>query len=201
MPRPTTSAAICAHSPSAALPPPRWRGGCRRSGSSIASSMRRDSAVTIPRRSSKGRSAAARCRRCSTIEDVDRLLAAAQAGAPRAHRGGAAARGAAQCLLELVYATGLRVSELVALPASAAERNARMLMVRGKGGKERLVPLNDAAKRAMTEYRALLEMAQAASRPPTAKPSPQSRRRSNRNGCFLPSATPAISPASISRAN
>ena len=49
-------------------------------------------------------------------------------------------------LLELVYATGLRVSELVSLPASAAERNARMLVVRGKGGKERLVPLNDAAK-------------------------------------------------------
>ena len=50
------------------------------------------------------------------------------------------------CLLEVLYATGLRVSELVALPVSAAERNARMLLVRGKGGKERLVPLNEAAK-------------------------------------------------------
>jgi integrase/recombinase XerD len=50
----------------------------------------------------------------------------------------------------------LRVSELVALPASAAERNAQMLSIVGKGGKERLVPLNDAAKQAMTEYRALL---------------------------------------------
>ena len=59
------------------------------------------------------------------------------------------------CLLEVLYATGLRVSELVSLPASAAERNARMLVVRGKGGKERLVPLNDAAKTAMAEYRAL----------------------------------------------
>ena len=56
------------------------------------------------------------------------------------------------CLLEVVYATGLRVSELVALPASAAKRDQRMLVVRGKGGKERLVPLNQAAKRAMTEY-------------------------------------------------
>ena len=52
----------------------------------------------------------------------------------------------------MVYATGLRVSELVALPASAARRDQRMLVVRGKGGKERLVPLNRAAKRAMAEY-------------------------------------------------
>ena len=56
------------------------------------------------------------------------------------------------CLLEVVYATGLRVSELVALPAAAARRDQRMLVVRGKGGKERLVPLNQAAKRAMAEY-------------------------------------------------
>jgi integrase/recombinase XerD len=56
------------------------------------------------------------------------------------------------CLLETVYATGLRVSELVALPASAAKRDQRMIVVRGKGGKERLVPLNQAAKRAMEDY-------------------------------------------------
>jgi integrase/recombinase XerD len=52
----------------------------------------------------------------------------------------------------VVYATGLRVSELVALPASAARQDQRMLVVRGKGGKERLVPLNNQAKRAMSEY-------------------------------------------------
>jgi integrase/recombinase XerD len=56
------------------------------------------------------------------------------------------------CLLEVLYATGLRVSELVALPESAARRDQRMLVVRGKGGRERLVPLNNAAKRAMAEY-------------------------------------------------
>jgi integrase/recombinase XerD len=60
------------------------------------------------------------------------------------------------CLIEVLYATGLRVSELVALPRSAAERNARMLNVRGKGNKERLVPLNNAAKLAMRDYLALL---------------------------------------------
>ena len=55
----------------------------------------------------------------------------------------------------MLYATGLRVSELVALPASAARRDQRMLIVRGKGDKERLVPLNEAAKRAMRDYLAL----------------------------------------------
>jgi integrase/recombinase XerD len=91
------------------------------------------------------------------IKEVDRLLTAARkaisAGRSAPERLRAARLNA---LLELVYATGLRVSELVSLPASAAERNARMLVVRGKGGKERLVPLNDAAKTAMKEYRVLL---------------------------------------------
>jgi integrase/recombinase XerD len=59
------------------------------------------------------------------------------------------------CLLEIVYATGLRVSELMGLPASAARRHQRMLVVRGKGGKERMVPLNQAAHRAMADYLAL----------------------------------------------
>ncbi len=91
-----------------------------------------------------------------SVEEVDRLLETARA-AMNAEEPAQRLRAARlNCLLELVYATGLRVSELVALPASAAERNARMLVVRGKGGKERLVPLNDAAKRAMADYRALL---------------------------------------------
>jgi integrase/recombinase XerD len=106
-----------------------------------------------------------------SIEEVNRLLASARAGTtvePAAERLRAARL---NCLIELLYATGLRVSELVALPASAAERNARMLVVRGKGGKERLVPLNDAAKTAMAEYRALLAGAEAdKSKPAKAKP-------------------------------
>ncbi len=91
-----------------------------------------------------------------TIGEVDRLLTVAgrsDPAAPLPVRLRAARRA---CLIELLYGTGLRVSELVALPATAARRDARFIIVRGKGNKERLVPLNDAAKRAMTDYLGLL---------------------------------------------
>lgn len=89
-----------------------------------------------------------------SIADVDGLLTQARANSEGADQPPAQRLRAARllCLLEVVYATGLRVSELVALPASAARRDQRMLVVRGKGGKERLVPLNSQAKRAMSEY-------------------------------------------------
>jgi len=89
-----------------------------------------------------------------SIAEVDRLLTQARGDAEDEKLSDASRLRAARllCLLETVYATGLRVSELVALPASAAKRDQRMIVVRGKGGKERLVPLNQAAKRAMEEY-------------------------------------------------
>lgn len=55
-------------------------------------------------------------------------------------------------LLEVLYASGLRVSELVSLPAAAARQSHRLIAVVGKGGKERLVPLNDSARAAMEKY-------------------------------------------------
>jgi integrase/recombinase XerD len=60
------------------------------------------------------------------------------------------------CLLELLYATGLRVSELLALPASAAQSTEPFLHIRGKGGRERLVPLPSEARRSISAYRAFL---------------------------------------------
>jgi integrase/recombinase XerD len=92
-----------------------------------------------------------------TIQEVDQLLAAARLAVAQAALSASERLRAARlnCLIEVVYATGLRVSELVTLPASAAERAAHMLIVRGKGGKERMVPLNDAAKEAMRDYLAL----------------------------------------------
>ena len=94
-----------------------------------------------------------------SIAEVDGLLTQARGNAENPEQPPAARLRAARllCLLEVVYATGLRVSELVALPASAARKDQRMLVVRGKGNKDRLVPLNGAAKRAMAEYLKLRE--------------------------------------------
>jgi integrase/recombinase XerD len=58
-------------------------------------------------------------------------------------------------MLELLYGNGLRVSELVGLPLSAVSRDPDMLIVRGKGNKERMVPLTDAARRAVKAYLAV----------------------------------------------
>jgi integrase/recombinase XerD len=96
-----------------------------------------------------------------SISDVDRLLSAARAAAEQPGRPMPERLRATRllCLIEVLYATGLRVSELVALPISTAEHNARLLTVRGKGSKERLVPLNEAAKTTMREYLTLLTAA------------------------------------------
>lgn len=77
--------------------------------------------------------------------DVAALLAAAsRRGAPEGRR--------LTALLEILYASGLRVSELVGLPMAALMRDGRALVVRGKGGKERLVPLSVPARDALTAY-------------------------------------------------
>ena len=78
-------------------------------------------------------------------EEVERLIAAAQALPPAD-----AARLA--CMVEVLYAAGLRVSELTALPLQAVARDPAYLIVRGKGGKERLAPLNGAARTAVKAY-------------------------------------------------
>ena len=96
-----------------------------------------------------------------SIREVDALLSAARVEDAEQSASQKLRNARMACLIEVLYATGLRVSELVALPASAARRDERMLIVRGKGNKERLVPLNDAAKRAMREYLALREQTEA----------------------------------------
>jgi len=90
-----------------------------------------------------------------SIKQIDDLLAQARAGTQVEAPSERLRAARLNCLLEVLYATGLRVSELVALPEAAARRDQRMLVIRGKGGRERLVPLNDSAKRTMTDYLAL----------------------------------------------
>ena len=74
-----------------------------------------------------------------TEAEVDALLAATATLKPAQGLLAAAA-------LEILYATGLRVSELLALPRNALSSDRQVLMVRGKGGKERVVPLSQAAR-------------------------------------------------------
>ena len=57
-----------------------------------------------------------------------------------------------RCVLELLYATGLRITELVTLPLAAAQRDPRFMLVRGKGGKERVVPLSAPSRQALADY-------------------------------------------------
>lgn len=79
-----------------------------------------------------------------SVAEVEALLAAAQqTGRTREDR----LRNT--CLMELLYATGMRVSELVGLPVNAARGDPRMILVRGKGGKERMVPLTPSARDAV----------------------------------------------------
>ena len=94
-----------------------------------------------------------------SIGDVDRLLTRAKAltEMPEASPLQRLRAMRLYCLLEVLYATGLRVSELVALPLSASRRDAAMIVVCGKGDKERLVPLNQASRQAMTDYLAAIE--------------------------------------------
>lgn len=99
--------------------------------------------------------------------EVERLLTVAAEGIDDPARPARERLRAARlaCALELLYASGLRVSELIALPKSAArgagkEGGATMLAVRGKGGKERLVPLSGTAVAAARRYRALLDATQ-----------------------------------------
>ncbi|WP_420103791.1 site-specific tyrosine recombinase XerD [Bosea sp. (in: a-proteobacteria)] len=102
-----------------------------------------------------------------SVADVDRLLAVARQACDQPDAKPAARLKALRmrCLVEMLYATGLRVSELIALPLSAATTRERFLIVRGKGEKERLVPLNEPARAAARDWLAgLREAGQAHSR-------------------------------------
>lgn len=90
------------------------------------------------------------------VTEVDRLLEAARRTGRRPSE-----RLRNACLIELLYATGMRVSELVSLPVAAARGNPRMLLVEGKGGKERMAPLSPPARAALGAWLAEIDGAAA----------------------------------------
>lgn len=82
-----------------------------------------------------------------SVEEVDRLLDAARASGRNETD-----RLRNTCLMELLYATGMRVSELVSLPIAATRGDPRLLLILGKGGKERMVPLSPPARAALADW-------------------------------------------------
>lgn len=97
---------------------------------------------------------AARLPRVMSIAEVDALLsrAEAEAGDESLSPARAARARRTYVMVELLYATGMRISELVGLPRAALSGQGAMLTVRGKGGKERVVPLNDKAREAVAAW-------------------------------------------------
>lgn len=102
-----------------------------------------------------------------SVADVGALL-----DTGRAHGRTVAEKLRNACLMEMLYATGLRVSELVSLPVAAVRGDPRMILVRGKGGKDRMVPLSEPARLALTAWLAEWE-AQASALRAARKPEPR----------------------------
>lgn len=82
-----------------------------------------------------------------TREEIDALLAAAPTVGRKASD-----RARNLCMIELLYATGMRVSELVSLPVASCRGNPMVLLIRGKGNKERMVPLTSPARQALAAW-------------------------------------------------
>ena len=102
---------------------------------------------------------------CGTIDSprlqrpLPKLLSPAEAltliETARRHAGESPEAGRLHCIIEMLYASGLRVSELVGLPLSAVRGGQRVIFVRGKGGRERMAPLGEPACAALTDYLAV----------------------------------------------
>src|SRR6476619_3880354 len=103
-----------------------------------------------------------------SFAEVETLLDTAAGASDRAVDGAARRRARRlYALLETLYATGLRVSELISLPHGVLVADDRVLTIKGKGGRERLVPLNDAARNALGRQVALLAADEAQGKAPS----------------------------------
>ena len=109
-----------------------------------------------------------------SLAEVEVLLEAAAHGVEQAGEGSARRRALrSTALLETLYATGLRVSELLALPRNVLTSDDQVMTIKGKGGRERLVPLNESARKAVADHLAALaaDEAQGRARSPWLFPS------------------------------
>jgi integrase/recombinase XerD len=87
-----------------------------------------------------------------SVDEVDRLIEGAARAADGLSGRDLVRAVRHHCLLEMLYATGMRVTELVSLPRSVLKGDPRLLSITGKGGRERLVPLNTSARTALDRY-------------------------------------------------
>ncbi len=106
-----------------------------------------------------------------SLDDVERLLTTA-----RGHGRTPGDRLRNRALVELLYATGMRVSELVGLPVAAVRGDPAMILVRGKGDKERLVPISRLARAAVVDWLAERDREIAAAKVDGKAPSPAAER-------------------------
>lgn len=98
-----------------------------------------------------------------SVLEVDRLLETAKASISGTDGPARLRASRLYCLLEVLYASGLRVSELISLPLSAVTGGGNTMIVKGKGGRERLVPLNSKARESIDDFLVLRNEADAGS--------------------------------------
>jgi len=103
--------------------------------------------------------------RSLSVEDVSRLLETAERNAASAEGKPGFRAQRLHCLLEVIYGTGLRVSELVGLTVQAASADPRFLTIKGKGGRERLVPVSPRLSGVIANYLKQLRAREAAPGP------------------------------------
>ena len=135
-----------------ALPAQQRPGGFRRFASFTSSFMAKALVNANPAAIVESPKAGRPLPKILSIQDIDLLLAEARARVSRAEGKARFKAERLYCLLELLAATGLRVSELVGLTVRAVTSDDAFLAIRGKGGRERLVPISDRARKVLKNY-------------------------------------------------
>ena len=139
-------------SPRAGLRRRRARGGFRRSASFFSFLTAEGVLKESPAYGLSGPKKRLALPKTLSVAEVDRLIETARERIEPAHGRDRVRALRLYALIEMLYATGMRVSELVTLPRAVLTGDGRVLMIKGKGGRERLVPLNKPSREALTRY-------------------------------------------------